>query len=89
MENNNNKNNKNDNKPSSMFTMPNTSMLQGLLAFIFGVILIVMSYKIILNMLFFIAGSMFVYYGLVLLKIDNATHFIDSCMQKLRSFINR
>ena len=64
-------------------------MLQGLLAFIFGVILIVMSYKIILNMLFFIAGAMFVYYGLVLLKIDNATRFIDSCMQKIRHFINR
>ncbi len=58
--------------------------LTGLLAIIAGLILLVITYKIILNLIVFSCGAMLVYFGFARLKIKQVTDFMDKIRDWLR-----
>ncbi len=61
--------------------------LSGLLAIIAGIILIVITYKIILNLIVFSAGIMLVYFGFARLRIKQVTDFMDKMREWFRKLI--
>ncbi|MBD3231523.1 hypothetical protein GF322_02560 [Candidatus Dependentiae bacterium] len=62
--------------------------LTGILAIIAGIILLVITYKIILNIIIFSVGAMLIYFGLARLKIKSITNFIDNMINKFKSIIS-
>ena len=66
--------------------VPNMSVVKGVLAIIFGLLLVVFAHKIILQIIFFVSGLFLIYYGLVVLKIRQVTDYIDSVVSKVRRF---
>ena len=63
--------------------------LTGILAMIAGLILLVLTYKIILNIVLFSAGVVLIYFGLVRLKVTPVITFIDGAVTKLKALINK
>ena len=64
--------------------------LAGLLAIIAGSVLLVITYRIILNIIIFSAGAMLVYFGFARLQIKQVTEFMDKIREKLRKlFFNQ
>ena len=61
--------------------------LSGLLAIIAGIILLVITYKIILNLIVFSAGIMLVYFGFARLQIKQVTDFMDKMREWFRKLI--
>jgi hypothetical protein len=72
-------------KEKKELNMPNMSALKGLLSIIFGIIGIVLAYKIIISVMLFIAGFILLYYGIGLLKLTAVTKGIDDIIQKIRN----
>lgn len=64
--------------------MPNMNVVKGLLAIIFGLMFVVFAAKIILNIIFFIAGVALVYYGLRVLNLRQATDYIEKVFAQLK-----
>jgi len=60
------------------------TILKGLAALTFGLILIFITIKIIVNMIVFLVGAAFIYHGLVVLKITQITDIIDRFFGKNR-----
>ena len=85
----NNSSNENGNasKEKKEQNMPNMSALKGLLAIIFGIIGIVLAYKIIISVMLFFAGFILLYYGIGVLKLTAVTKSIDDIIQKIRKAI--
>ena len=61
--------------------------LTGLLAFLAGLLLLGITYKIILNLLLFSVGIVLVYLGLVKLRVTPVVNFIDKVIRKIKSFL--
>ena len=61
--------------------------LVGILAFIAGLILIIITYKIIISILVFSVGAILVYFGLAKMKIKPITDFMDKMVYKIKSFL--
>jgi hypothetical protein len=61
-----------------------TANLTGLLAFIAGLILLGVTYRIILNIVSFSLGVILIYVGLSKLKVHIIIDFIDKMLGKLR-----
>ena len=75
------------NNGNDKITSPNFNTLKGTLAIIFGVMFIVLAYKIVLNIIFFAAGLMLVYYGLMILNVKQATDYIDKAVGKIKKLL--
>ena len=60
------------------------SFLKGLFALFFGVALILLAHRVIINLFVFSCGALLIYYGLTELKLYKITSFIDSFFAKLR-----
>jgi len=73
--------------PNQNNNMPNMKMIKGLLAVIFGIICIMLAYKVVVSILFFILGFGLVYYGLTMLGMQQATNFIEDTLRKLRKLL--
>lgn len=73
------------NNQNSNSNMPNMNVMKGLLAVIFGLMFIVFAAKIILNIIFFIAGIGLIYYGLRVLDMRQATEYLDKIFEKVRN----
>ena len=73
-------------KSSSGDPMPNMDVLKGLLAIVFGLMFVVFAAKIILNVIFFIAGIALVYYGLRVLNLRQATDYVDRIFARIKQF---
>jgi len=58
--------------------------LKGLLALTFGIVLIFITGRLILNLLVFFAGAALVYHGLTVLGVKQATDFIDRLLGRRR-----
>lgn len=58
--------------------------LTGLLAIIAGLALLAITYKIILNIILFSLGIVFVYFGLVRLKVTVIVNFVDNLIKKFK-----
>ena len=65
--------------------MPNVNVIKGLLAVVFGLMFIVFAAKIILNIVFFVAGIGLIYYGLRVLDMKQATEYLDKFFEKIRN----
>lgn len=63
---------------------PNFEVIKGLLAVIFGVIFVVLSYNVILGVLSLLVGLILLYYGFDELKITWVTKSIDEIIRKFR-----
>jgi hypothetical protein len=61
--------------------------IKGILAIVFGLFLVILAHKIILRMIFFTCGILFIYYGLIMLKIKQATSYIDRIVNKIRKLL--
>ncbi|MFH1831187.1 MAG: hypothetical protein ABH827_00120 [bacterium] len=73
------------NKPS----IPNLNIIKGILAIIFGLVFVIWAYKIIFDMILFIAGAMLIYYGLVILKVKPITDVIDHVAAKIKNILSQ
>lgn len=69
--------------------MPDLNVLKGSLAVIFGIVLIVLSFKVVLCVLSLIAGLGLIYAGLVLLNMQQAVSFIDSVVNQFKRLFTR
>jgi hypothetical protein len=58
----------------------------GLLALVAGFVLLMITYKIILNLIIFSVGLFLVYTGLIKLHIKPVTDFIDRMTAKIKKF---
>ena len=72
------------NRGNKRSCVPNAGTVKGILAIIFGTLLIILAHNIVLKMIFFICGCLFVYYGLVVLKVKQVTDYIDTVVEKIR-----
>ena len=66
------------------FFKKHLSLIKGLIALIFGISLIYLSHKLIINIIVFSAGLLLIYYGLIMLKLRKITDFIDGIVARLR-----
>ncbi|MCK4650623.1 hypothetical protein KAT08_00450 [Candidatus Babeliales bacterium] len=62
--------------------------LTGVLAIIAGLILLGITYKVIISLIFIFVGIALIYFGLARLKIKTVTNFIDNLIEKLKTFIS-
>ena len=62
----------------------NLNMVLGILAIIAGVVFVVLAYKILLSILFFIFGISLIYYGLNALKLSQVTVYIDMVVERIK-----
>ncbi len=69
-----------NNKPA----IPNLDTVKGILALVFGLLLLGVAFKIILHVVLFVTGFMLIYYGLAVLKIKQATDYIDIVIAKIK-----
>ena len=76
-------------KEKKGLTFPNMPMIKGLLAIIFGIMIIAFSFKMILHIIFFTTGAFLIYYGLVVLQIKQATDYIDMIIERIRRLLSR
>lgn len=60
------------------------TFLKGLGALLFGISLVSLSHRLILNLIVFTAGLLLIYYGLVILKLKKITDFIDKLLSNLK-----
>lgn len=60
------------------------SFIKGFLALLFGILLIYLSHKVIINLIVFLGGMMLIYYGLVALKLRRITDVIDKLLRKIK-----
>lgn len=74
----------NNNEGNGDSKMPNMNVVKGLLAIIFGVMFMVFAYKIILNIIFFVAGLMLIYYGLLILNMKHVLDYVDQLVNKIK-----
>ena len=74
-----------DNNEKYKLEIPNLSVVKGLLSIILGVMFVVFSFRIILNFIFLVLGSMLIYYGLAVLKMKKATDYIDNIVGRIRN----
>lgn len=74
------------NSAPSCSTEFNMGMLKGLFALIVGAIFILMAYKIIANLIMFIAGVSLIYYGLITLKVEKVNKCLCSMTDKIKKF---
>jgi hypothetical protein len=63
--------------------------LTGILAITAGCILLVITYKIILNLIIFSVGAALVYFGFARLKLKVVTDILDALMNKIRSIFSK
>lgn len=70
--------------PKSPF---NFKMLRGLLAVALGVISLIMSYKVLVAMMFFMIGLILIYVGLHLLELNYLFKTFDSVLEKLKKYM--
>lgn len=63
-----------------------TNNLVGILSIIAGLILFMLTYKMILSILVFFLGLSLIYFGLVKLKIKAVTSFIDKSILSIKNF---
>jgi hypothetical protein len=66
------------------FLKKHLSLIKGLVALIFGISLVYLSHKLIINLIVFSGGMLLIYYGLVELKLRKITDFIDGLVSKLK-----
>lgn len=69
-------------------SMPDLNVLKGALAVIFGIVLIVVSFEVILKVLCLIAGIALIYVGLVLLNMRQAIGFVDVIMERIKRLLS-
>ena len=69
--------------------MPDLNVLKGALAVIFGIVLIVLSFGVILRVLSLIAGIALIYIGLVLLNMQPAIAILDAFMDRAKRFLSK
>ena len=74
-------------QPHRKVESENNYTVKGILAIVFGLFLVVLAHKIILRMIFFTSGILFIYYGLVTLKIKQATGLSDRIVNKIRHLL--
>ncbi len=69
--------------------VPNMNMdvVKGALSIIFGLMFVVFAIKIILKVVFFVAGLLLLYYGLCILKLHQATSLIDGLVARIMSHL--
>jgi hypothetical protein len=60
------------------------SLLKGLGALAFGISLVYLSHKLILNLIVFSAGLLLIYYGLIELRLKKITDIIDKIVAKFK-----
>lgn len=60
------------------------SLLKGLAALLFGISLVYLSHRLILNLIVFSAGLLLIYYGLVELRLKKITDVIDKIVAKFK-----
>lgn len=65
---------------------PNMNVVRGVLFLLLGIMFIALAYKIILKILYFIIGSVFMYYGFRLLNFRAMTTRIDRFFVKVTKF---
>ncbi|MFH1643618.1 MAG: hypothetical protein ABIA74_00385 [bacterium] len=63
-----------------------TNNLTGILAIIAGLILFMITYKMILSILIFFLGISLIYFGLLKLRITVITNFIDKVIASIKNF---
>lgn len=62
------------------------SLLKGLGALLFGVLLVYLSHKLIINLIVFSFGLLLIYFGMKELKLKKLTDFADKMVDKIRKF---
>jgi len=62
--------------------------LKGLIAVTLGVILVILSHKVILWMICFLVGLVLIYAGLVMLGLGKVVGFVDSTIAKIRKLLS-
>jgi len=62
--------------------------IKGLIAITLGVILIVLSHKVILWMICFVGGLLLVYAGLVMLELSHAVNAVDSVIARIKKLLS-
>ena len=60
----------------------NITLLKGIAALIFGISLIYLSHRIIINLIVFVCGALLIYYGLVQLRLRKITNIIDDIVDR-------
>ncbi|MCK4517629.1 hypothetical protein KAT92_02555 [Candidatus Babeliales bacterium] len=61
----------------------NISIIKGLAALLFGISLIYLSHRIVINLVVFSCGLLLIYYGFGELKLQKITGFIDRMAAKI------
>ena len=59
-------------------------LLKGLFALVFGISLVYLSSKLLINLIVFLGGILLIYYGLTELKLRKITDFIDKMISKFK-----
>jgi len=77
-----------NNNPNNS-NMPNLDVVKGLLAIIFGIVLVVLSFRVVLSVICLVAGGMMVYYGLIILNMKQAVNYINQVMAQIRRIFLR
>ncbi len=69
--------------------MPDLNVLKGALAIIFGIVLIVFSFEVILKVLLLAAGLALIYIGLVLLNMHQAVTLVDTAINYFKRILSK
>jgi len=67
--------------------LPNMTVVKGLIAILLGLILIMMSYRVIVRMLFFLGGILLIYYGLQILNIPAINNALGATKQFFKKIL--
>ncbi len=62
----------------------NLSYIKGFVALAFGIALVYRSHFLVINLIVFTVGILFIYYGLIALKLKKITSIIDKLITSLR-----
>ena len=68
--------------------IPNIKAIKGLLAVILGTVLIIFASSIVLQITLFMTGVFLIYYGLVLLEMEQAVSYLDKIINAIKSFFH-
>ena len=68
--------------------LPNMTVIRGLLAVTFGLVLIMFAYNIILRMIFFVSGMALLYYGFKTLELPALKTFFATMQTQIRKFFS-
>jgi threonine/homoserine/homoserine lactone efflux protein len=67
----------------------NMDMIKGWVAVVIGIIFVLSAFKVILSVLSLLCGFLLVYYGLVVLRFDKVTSYVNDKTRMFWNFLHK